>query len=242
MTPYSARAHVFVDDLEAPRLSEADRRHLARVLRLAPGDGVTASDGRGRWRPCCLGSGSGPELDVVGDVVTDPDPSPPLTVGFALVKGDRADLVVQKLTELGIDRLVPFVAERSVVRWDEAKRRRQAARFAAIAREAAMQCRRTRLPDVDHVSDFADAAKLDGAMMAERSGNTLPLSARTVLVGPEGGWSPAETNYGLPFVQLSEHVLRAETAALTAGALLGAMRSRALGWPVPAQLESPHGP
>jgi 16S rRNA (uracil1498-N3)-methyltransferase len=227
VTPHTARAHVFVDDLEAPRLSDADHRHLARVLRLGPDEDVTASDGRGRWRPCHLGDG--PLLDVAGEVVADPEPTPRLTVAFALVKGDRPELVVQKLTELGIDRIVPFVAERSVVRWDDAKRRRQATRFATIAREAAMQCRRTWLPEIGDLSGFAEVAKIDGALMAERSGNTLPRSARSVLVGPEGGWSMAETNYGLPLVQLSDHVLRAETAAVTAGALLGAMRSQALG-------------
>src|SRR5688500_562389 len=118
-TPRSARAHAFVDDLDVPRLDGDDQRHLQRVLRLRPGSEVTAGDGAGRWRPCLLTDGPG--LDVVGDVVADPDPGPALTVGFALVKGEKPELVVQKLTELGVDRIVPFDAERSVVRWEPAK-------------------------------------------------------------------------------------------------------------------------
>ena len=135
-SPVTARAHAFVDDLAEPRLSDADHHHLARVLRLAPGTDITVGDGAGRWRAARL-TGS-PALDPQGDVVADARPDPPITVAFALVKGERPELTVQKLTELGADRIVPFVAERSVVRLDEAKSGRQVQRMAAIAREAAM--------------------------------------------------------------------------------------------------------
>jgi 16S rRNA (uracil1498-N3)-methyltransferase len=118
VTDPTARAHVFVDDLAAPRLAADDRHHLTRVLRLSAGAVVTVADGRGRWRSCRLGSG--PDLEVVGDIVADPEPRPAITVAFGLVKGERPELVVQKLTELGVDRIVPFAAERSVVRWDGA--------------------------------------------------------------------------------------------------------------------------
>ncbi|HEY3144570.1 MAG TPA: RsmE family RNA methyltransferase [Acidimicrobiales bacterium] len=236
----SAKAHVFVDDLAAPSLSEDDHRHLSRVLRLAPGDEVTVADGHGRWRPCRLTAGV--ELEPIGDPVADPRPEPTLTVAFALVKGERPELVVQKLTELGVDRIVPFVAARSVVRWDEAKSERNVRRLATIAREAAMQSRRTWLPVVAPVADFAAVAALPGAALADPSGTPLRLSTPTVLVGPEGGWSHSERNVALPVVRLGEHVLRAETAALTAGALLGALRSGLVDPLFPPQVGDPHGP
>jgi 16S rRNA (uracil1498-N3)-methyltransferase len=240
VTPLTARAHVFVDDLDEPRLDPDQHHHLARVLRLAPGDEVTAGDGAGRWRPCRFGPSF--LLEATGRVVADDRPTPEVTVAFAIVKGDRPELVVQKLTELGVDRIVPFVAERSVVHWDEAKAARQSERWTTIAREAAMQSRRTFLPRLDALSDFSAAAALPGAALADRSGGVPSLSVPTLLIGPEGGWGPEERARSLPSVRIGAHNLRSETAAITAGAVLVAMRSRLVGTAVPSQLEAPHAP
>ncbi len=157
--------------------------------------------------------------------MVDPSPDPPLTVAFALVKGERPELVVQKLTELGVDRIVPFVAERSVVRWDAAKAARQGERWHEIARQAAMQCRRTTLPAVDPLATFAVVAALPGAARADVTGEPPTLDRPTILIGPEGGWSRGEVDNALPSVQLGSTVLRAETAAITAGAIFAALRS-----------------
>jgi 16S rRNA (uracil1498-N3)-methyltransferase len=239
LTPSSGRAHVFVDDVGSPRLGDDDLRHLTRVLRLGPGTEVTVSDGVGSWRVCRLGSD--PELEVVGEIVTEPRPQPALTVAFAVVKGERPEMAVQKLTEVGVDRMVPFVAERSVVHWDASKAARHHERFLTIARQAAMQCRRCYLPEVAGLADFATVAQLPGVAMADAAGEPPSLSVRTVLVGPEGGWSEAERGFGLPLVRLGAHTLRSETAAITAGALLVALRSRIVSPAVPAQVKGPHG-
>jgi 16S rRNA (uracil1498-N3)-methyltransferase len=223
VTPLTARAHAFVDDLDRPVLSAEDHHHLARVVRLRPGDPVTVSDGVGHWRAARLGTGL--DLEAVGDVVADPRPAPPITVAFALVKGERPELTVQKLTELGVDRLIPFVAERGVVRWDATKTDRQAGRLADIARHAGMQCRRTWLPQIDRVATFAEVAGLPGAALADLGGDAPSLRHPTVLVGPEGGWAPSERAAGLPRVRIGANVLRAETAAITIGALLSALRA-----------------
>lgn len=239
ITPSSARAHVFVTDLVTPVLDADDHRHLTRVLRLAPGTEVTVSDGAGSWRACRLGDGR--ELVVEGDIAVMPRPDPSLTVAFAVVKGERPELAVQKLTEVGVERIVPFVAERSVVQWDDAKADRHHERFKVIARQAAMQCRRCYLPEVARLVDFPTAAGLPGAAMADLTGEAPSLSVRTVLIGPEGGWSEAERGFGLPLVRLGAHTLRSETAAITAGALLVALRSRIVEPVVPAQVKGPHG-
>jgi 16S rRNA (uracil1498-N3)-methyltransferase len=223
VTPLTAPAHAFVDDLTRPRLSADDHHHLARALRLGAGTEITASDGRGRWRRVRLTGG--PELAVEGPVVAEARPRPALTIAFALVKGDRPELTVQKLTELGIDRIVPFVAERSVVRWDAAKADRQQVRLADISRQAAMQCRRAWLPQVDRVASFAEAVALPGAALTDYEGETPSLAHPTLLVGPEGGWAPAERGGGVPHVRIASHVLRAETASITAGGLLAAIRA-----------------
>ncbi|MGH9289535.1 MAG: RsmE family RNA methyltransferase [Acidimicrobiales bacterium] len=226
VTPVTARAHVFVADLDAPVLDSGDHHHLVRVLRLAPGSHVTAGDGTGRWRPCLLTDG--PSLALAGPPVGEPRPEPPITVAFALVKGERPELAVQKLTELGVDRIVPFVAERSVVRWEPARADRHVERWRAIARQAAMQCRRTWLPEVGPVGTFDSVAALPGAVLADAAGAPPTLDRPVVLIGPEGGWTPGERMCGLPTVCLGAHVLRAETAAITAGAVLTALRAGVL--------------
>src|SRR5262245_61472835 len=140
VTPVSARAHAFVPDLDVPALDDGDEHHLLRVLRLAPGDDVTAGDGAGRWRACRLAGGRA--LEIAGPIVAEPRPAPPITVAFALVKGERPELVVQNLTELGVDRLVPFVAGRAVGRWDPGRGGRHGQRWRTIASQPPTQCRR----------------------------------------------------------------------------------------------------
>lgn len=232
ITPVSASALVFVGDLAQPVLGADDAHHLVRVLRLRPGVAVVAADGAGSWRPCLLLEPPG--LEPVGPVVAEGPRPPAVTVGFALTKGDKPDLVVQKLTEVGVDVIVPFVAARSVVRWDAAKRAAHGDRFRRIAREAAAQSRRCRLPLVHEPCTFAEAAALPGAVLADlpqvvsAEGGAPPIGPEhaVVLVGPEGGWDATERAAVAGRVTLGHGVLRAETAAIAAGVLLAAARHR----------------
>ena len=219
-----ASAHAFVADLDVPVLEADDHHHLTRVLRLRVGDRITVGDGRGRWRLAVVTAES--ELEPVGPVEIEAALEPAITIAFALVKGERPEMVVQKLTEVGVDRIVPFAAERSVVRWDAERAKRNVVRLRRVAREAAMQCRRARLPLVDEPVAFATAAALPGAAMADIGGARPGLDHPVVLAGPEGGWGPTERAAGLPTIDLGPHVLRAETAAVVAGTLLVAIRSR----------------
>jgi 16S rRNA (uracil1498-N3)-methyltransferase len=119
---------------------------------------------------------------------------------------------------------VLFAAQRSVVRWDDARAALNVERLRRVSREAAMQCRRVHLPALSWLATFPAAGALAGAAIADREGAPASLGHPTVLVGPEGGWSPQERAVGLPSVALGPHVLRAETAAIAAGALLVAAR------------------
>ncbi len=212
--------HVLVDDVEHPEPSVDDRHHLDRVLRLRDGDPLTVGDGCGRWRPCRWGS----MVESVGDIESVPPPAPRLSVAFALIKGGRPELVVQKLVELGIDDIRPFRAEHSVVQWDVARADKNHTRLERVAREAVMQCRRAWLPTVYPVVDFGAVAALPFAARADMGGTAISMANPTVLVGPEGGWSGVERAVGLPVVGLSNAVLRAETAAIAAGVLLATAR------------------
>jgi 16S rRNA (uracil1498-N3)-methyltransferase len=220
--PKPAAAHVFVADVDTPELTDDDRHHLERVLRLRPGDDVTVADGGGRWRRCRFG----PVVEPAGEVVVEAPARPPITIAFALTKGERPEWTVQKLTELGVDRIVPFVAERSVVRWDEPKAARHGERLRRVAREAAMQSRRAFLPVVEDLAGFGDVASRPGAAMAAPDGAPPDLARPCLLVGPEGGWSDEELAAGLARIGLGPTVLRAETAALAGAVLLAGLRAR----------------
>ncbi len=225
----ASAAHLFVANLDEPVPSASDHHHLSRVLRLRPGEVVTVSDGQGGWRRCAwLGSSGVSALEPNGEVSQEEPPKPALTVGFALTKGQRGDWVVQKLTEAGVDRLVPVLAARSVVRWDQSTAGGHVERWRRLAREAAMQSRRVWLPEVEAVVPFGQAVSSLGgaASLAEPGGRTPSLSRPAILVGPEGGWSREEASCGIPPVSLGSTILRAETASVMAGLLLCALRAR----------------
>jgi 16S rRNA (uracil1498-N3)-methyltransferase len=217
---------VFVADLEHPLLDDADHHHLSRARRLRDGDPLLLGDGAGRWREARF-AGSSPE--ATGPVTWSPEPTPSVGVAFALVKGSKPELVVQKLTELGIDRIIPFVAARSVVRWDEARSTKARDRLERVAREASMQSRRARLPEVLPVATFAEVAARTGACRADRFGGPPSLDHPLVLTGPEGGWDDDERAAALPVVGLGDGVLRAETAAIAAAVVLTALRAGLVG-------------
>ena len=163
-----------------------------------------------------------------GSVQFEAPAAPALTVAFAPTKGERPEWVVQKLTELGIDRIVPLLSERSVVRWDGRRGATAVERLRRVAREAAAQCRRVWLPEVADVVRFDDLHTLAGAgevVLAQLSGDRPSPAQRVVAVGPEGGWSEGELGSGRPTVGFGLSVLRAETAAVTAGALMMSLRT-----------------
>lgn len=220
--PADADAHVVVDDIAAPALDDDTTHHLLRVRRLGDGSVCTVTDGAGRWRRCRLTASGGLEPD--DETVTVPAPAPAITIAFALTKGDKPEVVIQKLSELGVDRIVPFRAERSVVRWDAGKAAAQHRRWVTIARGAVEQSRGVWLPAIDPVGDVDEVVAL-GASRLDRDGSGPSLARSVLAVGPEGGWSDRERDRLPSAVAVGTNVLRAETAALTAGGILCALRS-----------------
>jgi 16S rRNA (uracil1498-N3)-methyltransferase len=234
-------AHVFVDHLETPSLSDNDEHHLSRVLRLRDGESVTASDGRGGWRSCVWADGA---LRASGDVVTVAAPAQRIGVAFVPVKGDRNEWSVQKLTEIGVDDIILLAPTRhSVVRWSDADKQLRKLRVAA--REAAMQSRRVWLAAVSGLVTLADALAMPGAAVADPAASSPAWSApldsspaapaslaapnlaspALIVVGPEGGFDDDEVPANVPRVSLGDTILRAETATLVAATLLAARRS-----------------
>ena len=220
--PPTHAPHIFVDDLDVLELDPADDHHL-RVLRIAFGASVIACDGQGTWRLCRRTEHA---IEPDGPVTSSERPSPGIAIAFALTKGDKPEFVVQKLTELGVDRIVPFFAERSVVRWDDARAQRNLERLRRVAREAAMQSRRVTLPVLTDVGSVAGITA-QGFVRADRGGRPLGLQHCSVAIGPEGGWSDEERRAWPASVALGPTVLRAETAAIAAAAVLTAQRDQA---------------
>jgi RsmE family RNA methyltransferase len=152
-----AKTHVLVDDVAGATLCDEHHHHLARVLRLRSGDCVTATNGRGSWRCAVLGSGwpNRADVDWTSEILQVPRRLQPVAVGFALTKGDKPETVVQKLAELGVDRIAPFVAEHSVAKWDVEKAARNIARLRVIAAEALQQSRQVWLSEVSDMTSFS---------------------------------------------------------------------------------------
>jgi 16S rRNA (uracil1498-N3)-methyltransferase len=210
-----AAAHVLVDDVDRPQLDEAAAHHLFRVLRLRDGEDVTVTDGRGGWRPCRAAAGA---LDASGPRQHVERRGQLVTIAFAIPKGDRPEWIVQKLTELGVDRIVLLHSDRSVVRWEPDRARRNLDKLQRVAVEALQQSRGLWLPEIDPPTPAEEV--LRAVPVAEPGGRALGPSDHSVAIGPEGGWSDAELEIAADRIELGHTVLRVETAAVVAAARL----------------------
>ena len=142
------------------------------------------------------------------------------------MKGDKTDLTIEKLVEIGIDRIAILQPlERSVVRWASDKTSQVMDRYRRIALAAAMQSRRVYLPEIVGPVSL-DALGVDGIAMAEPGGQASWDGVRTLVIGPEGGFSPSELASSLPTIDLGSTILRAETAAIVGASLMVAHSRR----------------
>jgi 16S rRNA (uracil1498-N3)-methyltransferase len=217
-----------------------ESRHLARVLRLRPGDTVVATDGAGRDYTV--------RLDTVGEAATGTvlaaeraTPESPLAITLVqgVPKGDKMEAIVRAATELGVARVRPALCERTIVRLEPGRWRDRARRWQRVAREAAKQCGRAVIPEVEaprtlgewlEAKDPVDLALCfwegGGVPLAEALGGAPAPRSALVVVGPEGGLSPAEVAAaragGLTITSLGPRILRTETAGPAVVALLQA--------------------
>lgn len=228
-----------VDELphgEQATLAGPEGHHAADVQRLRVGEPVLLGDGCGGTADAVVtGVGRGALRLRVTERRYQPPPRPRLVVAQGIAKGDRSELAVQAMTEVGVDELVPWPAARSVVKWRGERGDKAWRRWVATAREAAKQSRRTWLATVaEPAATAAVAARLSeaaaGFVLHEEATErlttvTLPGSGDIVLVvGPEGGVAPAElaefARAGAVAVRLGETVLRTSTAGAAALAVL----------------------
>jgi 16S rRNA (uracil1498-N3)-methyltransferase len=205
-------------------------RHAARVKRIGPGEDVLVGDGHGSVASCTVEAVGADRLTLrVHERRTESRPDPRLVVVQALPKGDRAELTVELLTELGVDEIVPWAASRSIGQWRDAK---SLGKWRRTAAESAKQSRRAWVPDVGDLASTAEvAARASGALILHESAAAALADARlpdrgeiVLIVGPEGGIAEDEiavlTEAGATAVRLGGYVLRTSTAGAAALAAL----------------------
>jgi 16S rRNA (uracil1498-N3)-methyltransferase len=238
MTAPLFRAPLFrldpLPDGDRLRLEGDEGRHAARVRRLRPGEDVVLTDGRGRLVRGVVEAVERESLEVaVAHREFVSAPTPRLVVVQALVKGERSELAVELLTEIGVDEIVPWEAERCVARWSGEK---SARRWSAAAEAAAKQSRRVHWPVVGEPADRAavvERISRASAAVVLSEDATTPLTSLTsvtdaeevvLVVGPEGGIAPDELrafqDAGATSRLLGPTVLRASTAGAAAAAVL----------------------
>ncbi|HHV20714.1 MAG TPA: 16S rRNA (uracil(1498)-N(3))-methyltransferase, partial [Propionibacterium sp.] len=203
---------LFLADLADPlpavgsvvRLEGSEGRHASVVRRLRPGEEILLADGVGRGVRCLTKAADKQGLDLeVLEQLTMPEPAVRIIAVQGLAKGDRGELAVEMMTEVGVDEIRPWQAARSIVKWQGERGEKSRAKWQATAREAAKQSRRFRVPLVgDTVSTRALArllGEVDLALVLHEDGTQslaeieLPASGTVVLViGPEGGIGPEE--------------------------------------------------
>ena len=225
-------------------LAGAEGHHAADVQRLKVGEKLTLADGAGGTVPAevtAVGRGS---IDVsVGDRAFMPAADPRLVVVQGIAKGDRGELAVQAMTEIGVDEILPWAAARSVAQWRGDRGAKAREKWVSTAREAAKQARRPWLPVVGgapdcttkqvaaRLGDVATAFVLHEEATDRLTAAKLPESGEIALVvGPEGGISDAELGdfvaAGAQPVRLGDSVLRTSTAGMAALSVLSARLDR----------------
>ncbi|MEV5103255.1 16S rRNA (uracil(1498)-N(3))-methyltransferase [Streptomyces massasporeus] len=224
-------------------LDGPEGRHAVSVKRLRAGEDVVLTDGAGRWADCVvLGTEGKDRLILQLDSWSEePAEQPRVTVVQALPKGDRGELAVETMTEVGVDAIVPWAAARCITQWRGDRGVKALGKWRATAREAGKQSRRVRFPEVAEAATTKQVAALlagaDFAAVLHESGDAplataeLPSTGDIVLVvGPEGGVAPEELalfeEAGAQAYRLGRSVLRTSTAGTAAAAVLLARTGR----------------
>lgn len=213
-------------------LDGSEGRHAATVRRIGAGETVIVADGQGRGVRGTVTGATKTSVDVVvSETLTTAEPERRITVAQALAKGDRSDIALEMITELGVTKIIPWQASRSIVRWQGERAVKSHARWVGTVREATKQSRRLLIPEVASVASTKQLA----TMIADHQ-LTLVLHEEArlrfadldlpdhgsimIIVGPEGGIAPEELDAfaaagGRP-VLISDGVLRTSTAAAVA--------------------------
>ncbi|MDQ0430006.1 16S rRNA (uracil1498-N3)-methyltransferase [Planomicrobium stackebrandtii] len=215
-----------------------DAKHIAKVMRQTAGEELIAVMEGKAYLATIRSTDFDVEVELGNPLETQVELPKKVTIACGLPKGDKLDLITQKATELGMYALLPFSAERSIVKWDSSKSEKKIGRLQKIAKEAAEQSHRTHVPDIHNICSFkqllSQAGSYDAVIVAyeeeARQGSRTRFAETLkslydkdsvlIIFGPEGGISDKEVaalkNAGAIFTSLGPRILRTETAPLYA--------------------------
>ena len=217
-------------------LNQDDEHHVLHVMRMKKGDEIEVVNNQKLFL-CRLDNVNPLIISVIHEIASDVEISEDVTLLFALTKGDKIDLVLQKATELGVKKVALIQSERTVVKYEEKDLEKKAQRFQKIMKEASEQSHRLIVPeflgvfnlknlpksvmsDINYVAYEKDASDVNNAFSNLKRGKSI-----SILIGPEGGFSEQEinnvTSLGFIRTSLGKRILRAETAAIYALSVLG---------------------
>ncbi|MBM4348494.1 MAG: 16S rRNA (uracil(1498)-N(3))-methyltransferase [Deltaproteobacteria bacterium] len=215
------------------KISGQEARHIQRVLRLRTGDGIVVFDGSGReYEGVIVGEEPTAVVIKVRTIFSSKEESPiEIVLAQSLLKGEKMDYLIQKATELGVRKIIPFFSSRSVPRPDRAKTLERHQRLERIAVEASKQCGRGMITRIEPLCDYSEMLSLASReslriVLDEREGRRLKEVLREskdqrrifFVVGPEGGMSQEEIEKskktGFIPVFMGRRIMRAETASL----------------------------
>ncbi|MFS0786268.1 16S rRNA (uracil(1498)-N(3))-methyltransferase [Shouchella sp. 1P09AA] len=215
-----------------------DAQHIRKVMRMSVGDHIVCVNTRSRSVVVKLTAVS--EASVDGEILYDEDKQTDMpvqvTLAQGLPKGDKFEYIIQKATELGVHAIIPFLAERSIVKWDEKKIQKKLTRFEKIAKEASEQSHRSSIPQIEApldgqalvsrvnlydaclVCDEEEAKQGEKSQLKQMLETLKPGTRLLIIVGPEGGLSRSEvrelTGAQARTCSLGPRILRTETASL----------------------------
>lgn len=215
-----------------------DAKHIAKVMRQTIGDELIVVMEGQAYQAKIVSADFDVEVKIGGNLEVQVELPKKVTIACGLPKGDKLDLITQKATELGMYALLPFSAERSIVKWDGPKSEKKIGRLQKIAKEAAEQSHRTHVPEIHGIHSFKqlldkaesydavvvayeeEARQEDRTRFAEILKALYDKDSVLIVFGPEGGISQAEVaslkNAGASFTSLGPRILRTETAPLYA--------------------------
>lgn len=221
-------------------ISGTDAYHLCQVLRVEVGDALLVAVSGVSYQGRILAIEENQITVTLEQSIADPAESPITTRLFqGLAKGDKLDLVVQKAVELGVSTVIPFSSQHTVVKLTAAKKNQRQQRWQRIAYEAAKQCKRDQIPEIQAPVEFGDLLKMivgtdSSRLVLMPYEHATQLSLRDlagskpqsvdIIIGPEGGFSHAEMEqvmeHGGRIITLGNRILRTETAAIVTLAMV----------------------
>lgn len=210
-------------------LRDDDMYHITRVMRMTSGDKIEVVCNENVYLCCLENVNNKLEISVVSVIEKEKKEIKEKVLIIPLLKEAKMDLILQKATELGVDKIIPVIMERSIIKLEKDKEIKKLERWSKICKEASEQSMRLNIPIISNVKTLKDLEKLDGLKVVcstKEKKNSIKLFLQShktydrinIVIGPEGGLAPKEEEYlnsiGFESITLGEQIMRVETVPM----------------------------